>query len=290
MSTASGLGGAASVQPSWLGPQANSLKESAPAFGVGSAERGGSAAAARSVTLSPGPIYLPSARGRMGDGPKFSIGGATTGVDARRAGAAPGPGEYEVGGNVGQTHAASCSATSPRYSWGTGGRHKAAIGSRPVSQSCGEFYETCESIGPQVLAGKRTVSAFAFSHAQRFDQGNRASNPGAYNPGPGAYKAVDASGVQVNSTLRSQPMYGFSRADRFRRPGPTSAGAAPVVVRPSIGPQVACLHGATPASAPRVQHTMSTPRTYPTRLILAGLVATEEQASVRVRLSTPLSR
>jgi len=190
------------------------------------------------MALSPGPIYLPSPRGRMGDGPKFSFGtGGAAAAIPRRAGAAPGPGEYEAVGAIGETHAFSTSHTAPSYGWGTGGREQAPIGSAPRA-ACSEFYEQIGAVGPQPTSRKRTVAAYAFSHQPRFNTNNTATNPNARNPGPGAYRAVSASGPQVSSVLKSQPMYGFSRSERFRRPTTSSSGASAPLPRPAFGPQV----------------------------------------------------
>lgn len=216
---------------SWMGAQADSRKETAPQFSLV-----GKPNAARQVQLSPGPIYLPSPRGRMGDGPKFSFGGAAGGA-SHRGGAAPGPGEYEPNGAVGATSVLSGAATAPSYGWGTGGREQAPIGSAPRS-ACNEFYEQVGAVGPQPTSNKRTVSAYAFAHQPRFDMNNKTLNPNARNPGPGAYKTTPASGPQVDSTLRSQPIAGFSRAERFKRPTTSSAGGQAPLPRPSFGPQV----------------------------------------------------
>ena len=76
-STGNASAGAAALgtmeMPSFMGPQSNSMKHSAPAFGFGSEERS-AGSPRRAVGLSPGPIYLPSPRGRMGDGPKATFG------------------------------------------------------------------------------------------------------------------------------------------------------------------------------------------------------------------------
>jgi len=227
---------------SWTGGnQPDSRKETAPMHVFGSEARCGSAAgASRSVGLSPGPIYLPSPRGRMGDGPKFTFGGVgATESASRRAGAAPGPGEYEAPGALGAPQAFSTSASAPRYGWGTGGRHKPAIGSVGPATACGEFYELDESMGPQALSARRCASNYSFSHDARFDTSNRTTNPSARNPGPGSYKVVDATGTQVSSVLKSQPQYGFSRAQRFR-PRTSSAGpdALQGQMRGAVGTQV----------------------------------------------------
>ena len=86
---------------SLLGPQHDARHETAPSFRFGTGDRSGAftvpaGGAKRSVGLSPGPIYLPSPRGVIGEGPKYSIGGATAIDKVRRAGAQPGPGEYEI--------------------------------------------------------------------------------------------------------------------------------------------------------------------------------------------------
>ena len=217
-----------------MGTQYDSRKESAPSFGFGSAPIG-SQSPSKEVGLSPGPIYLPSPRDRRGPAFTFGTGGAA--APSRRAGAAPGPGEYEVRESVGQVHASSTSHTAPQYGWGTGGRHQAAIGSRPVSQACGEFYELSESIGPQPVSTKKNVSAFAFGTSKRFDSGNRTANPSAANPGPGAYKLGNSTGVQVSSDFKSNPIVGFGRAERFR-PRTSVEGGKHVKIRSSVGPQV----------------------------------------------------
>jgi hypothetical protein len=133
-----------------MGAQADSRKESAPSFVFGSGDRSGAFVMAegggskRNVGLSPGPIYLPSPRGVIGDGPKFTIGSFAANPEHRRAGAPPGPGEYEPPPNVGAEQALSTRRTSAKFGWGTGGRHKAPVGAipRPGARS---------SIPPRVL-------------------------------------------------------------------------------------------------------------------------------------------
>jgi len=219
---------------SWTGgTQADSRKETAPHYGFGSQER----SPRRAVGLSPGPIYLPSPRGKMGDGPRYTFrtgGAAAENAGGRRAGAVPGPGEYEAVPGTGELQAFSTSQSAPRYGWGTGGRAKPAIGVS-VSPACGEFYELDEAMGPQAMSSKRCASNYSFSHDSRFDPAGR--TPGARNPGPGAYKAVNATGVQVRSELTSQPMYGFSRDQRFR-PRTGAPTPAAQLTRSSVGTQV----------------------------------------------------
>ena len=220
---------------SWMGTQYDSRKETAPSIKFGSEAI--PSQSPRKVGLSPGPIYMPSPRGKMGDGPAFTFGTGGAAAPSRRAGAAPGPGEYEVREAVGTVHASSTSHTAPQYGWGTGGRHQAAIGERPKNQACAEFYETSASIGPQPISTKKNVSAFAFGGAQRFDSGNRAANPASQNPGPGHYKLQPTIGVQASSDFKSNPVCGFSRAQRFR-PRTSQEGGKHVKIRSSVGPQV----------------------------------------------------
>ena len=206
---------------SFLGANPDSTKANAPNYGFGTGDRSGSMVAQsgggkRTVGLSPGPIYLPSPRGVMGDGPKapFSKSDARE-LLARRAGAGPGPGEYEKPSLIGGEHAASHYVTRPRYGWGTSGRETAPIGSAPRA-ACGEFYELSASFGAQQLSTKSTKPNYGFGNSPRFDdrQKNRQK---AAAPGPGAYSFVPATGAQADSTLPSRPVYGFSRDNRFRR-------------------------------------------------------------------------
>ena len=220
--------------PTWMGPQAESRKASAPSFSIT-----GKPTSARPVQLSPGPIYLPSPQGpgQAGrNGPQYSMRGGREVGELKRGGATPGPGEYEVCGSVGMTHAASTSHTAPRYGWGAGTRDQAPIGAPPQKPACSEFYENVPSVGYQPV--KKTNPIYGFSKGKRFDLSNTATNPNARNPGPGAYKTVPAYGTQVDSTLKSNPIYGFSRAERFRRPATSSSGGSAPLPRPAFGPQV----------------------------------------------------
>jgi hypothetical protein len=231
--------------PSFMGPQYNSMKHSAPAFGFGSQERNPNSSA-RAVGLSPGPIYLPSPRGRMGDGPKATFGTSPCAASpARRAGASPGPGEYETRMSIGQITSAGTSQNAPKYGWGSGGRHQAAIGTSP-SPACGEYYELQESIGPQFNSQKRTVGGYSMGTQKRFDLKNKAANPAAMNPGPGAYRTVASTGPQVSSVFRSNPICGFTRDQRFRPPTAAEGGKG-YLARSAIAPQVLSERRSKPA-------------------------------------------
>ena len=240
---------------SLIGPQADSRKESAPSYGFGTGDRSGAlvvqASGKRAVGLSPGPVYMLSPRnpGLGRTGPSFSMSGTPANPGGRRAGAAPGPGEYEKPPSFGMDQTLSIKSTSPRYGWGTGGRHQAPIGTRPRS-ACAEFYEMSSAMGEQPLGTKKTNPNYRFAGASRFDDVQKARNKAAA-PGPGAYKAVSGSGVQVDSTMRTKPIYGFSRAERFRGAG--LAGTGPELnsgsLRPAIGPQVVSTMRSKPASS-----------------------------------------
>ena len=209
--------GAAAARETYLrsliGPQALAHKDTAPAWVFGTGDRSGSLTSGagggpkRTVGLSPGPIYLPSPRGAMGDGPKCSIGGATDESKTRRAGAAPGPGEYEMAHGLGNDLVLSKSRNAPRYGWGTGGRDKLAaggligLGNKPA---CSEFYEVAESIGHQPVSTKATKPAYSLGHESRFDDRHRMRQKAAA-PGPGSYSTAPAAGTQVDSTKPSQP-------------------------------------------------------------------------------------
>lgn len=226
---------------SLMGPQAESRKETAPSYGFGTGDRSGAliapAEGKRAVGLSPGPIYLPSPRATMREGPRFSMSGAPANIGGRRAGAAPGPGEYEPPPSIGQDQGVSYQKTSPRYGWGTSGRKQAPIGSAPRA-ACGEFYEVPASMGAQPT--KRTNANYTFGGASRFEDVQKRRERAAA-PGPGAYKAVCGSGAQVDSTKPTLPIYGFARAERFRGRG-VAAGNTPELnsghLRPAVGPQV----------------------------------------------------
>lgn len=207
---------------SLIGPQPTSGKESAPAWVFGSGDRSGAlmnpgGGGKRSVGLSPGPIYLPSPRGR--DSPRYSFGGAASSTPSRRAGAAPGPGEYDAPKDIGTDQALSVSRNAPRYGWGTGGRDKLGSGgmmglaSRPA---CNEFYELTEAIGPQPVSTRATRPAYSLSMDSRFDDRQRTRKLAAA-PGPGAYNTIGGTGTQADSTKATQPQYGFSRGNRFRQ-------------------------------------------------------------------------
>ena len=204
-----------------MGAIPESTRASAPNYGFGTGDRSGSmvlqsSTAKRAVGLSPGPIYLPSPRGVIGSGPKapFSKSDARE-ASIRRAGALPGPGEYEKPSLIGGEHSSSHWRTEPRDGWGTSGRETAPIGSSPRA-ACGEFYELSSSMEQQILSTKSSKPNYAFSRSPRFaDQ--QAARQKAAAPGPGAYRALSSGGMQVDSTLPSRPMYGFSRANRFRR-------------------------------------------------------------------------
>ena len=232
---------------SLCGPQADSRKESAPSHVFGTGDRSGAftnqgGGTRRSVGLSPGPIYLPSPRGAMGDGPKFSIGRSAAGADTRRAGAPPGPGEYETADGIGDEQGLSRYSTAPRYGWGTGGRDKLAAGGLlglATVPACIEFYELVESIGSQPVSTKRTQAAYSLSVDSRFDDRQKARAKAA-EPGPGAYRAVGGTGmIQVDSTRPTQPQVSFSRSARLPRSRGASANAALAGdLRSAVGRQV----------------------------------------------------
>ena len=221
---------------SWLGPQADSRKDNAPAFGFGSGDRSGAFVnpSSRAVGLSPGPIYRPSPRGVCGDGPKFSFGsGASAAAAARRAGAAPGPGEYEMPPAIGASQAASTNKSAPQYGWGSSGREKAPVGLAP-RPACNEFYELTEAVGQQPISTKKTQAAYSLSHSARFDD-RSVLRARAAAPGPGSYRSIAGTGAQVDSTRHSQPAYSWSRSERFRGHGTGAANA-----NGSQGPRSAC--------------------------------------------------
>jgi len=236
---------------SLMGAQADSKKQSAPSYGFGTGDRSGNVISQmqgkRAVGLSPGPIYLPSPRGVMGDGPRFSMSGAPLNTGGRRAGAPPGPGEYEPPPSIGQDQGLSVSRTSPRYGWGTGGRQQAAIGTAP-RPACGEFYELSTSVGAQPLSTKRTNANYTFGCDSRFDD-VQALRTKAAAPGPGSYKAVCASGVQADSTKPSRPQYGFSRSQRFSYRGANGPELNSGAFRPAVGPQVVSTMRSKPQSS-----------------------------------------
>ena len=139
----------------------DSRQRNAPSYGFGTSDRnsvqviygGGRASAnpmARSTKLSPGPIYMPEGNDK---GPKFSFGGKGNGISAgdnRRAGVAPGPGEYELSGAVGN-QVASISKTAPAYGWAGSTSQRETLGTPSSSEraGCDKIYETTVALGPQ---------------------------------------------------------------------------------------------------------------------------------------------
>ena len=211
---------------SWLGPQSDSRKANEPSFVFGTGDRSGAPLkqpegnAKRSVGLSPGPIYNPSPRqGKLGSGPAFSIGGFVPQDDTRRAGAQPGPGEYEKPPSIGEESGNAQWRTAPKHGWGTGGRNKVAAGGYiGIAQKamCMEFYELSAAVGPQYDARKANQPCYTQGLSPRFND-KIAQRKLAGLPGPGAYAQVSATTVQVDSTKPSGPRPSFSRANRFRR-------------------------------------------------------------------------
>ena len=206
---------------SLIGPQADSRKETAPSYGFGTSDRnsvqviygggkakGGGGPQARTTKLSPGPIYLPSS---SSNAPKFSFGGQGNAIGiqmARRAGAAPGPGEYDLTGAIGR-QPNSTVKTAPAYGWAGSGsaRDAAAAAAAGQSHKCDTFYELSASIGPQQQSTKRTQSSYAFGTAQRFMGEQTGLRRSAASPGPGAYKLREANKASVEhqeSTSRTQ--------------------------------------------------------------------------------------
>lgn len=231
---------------SLCGPQPESTKESAPSWVFGTGDRSGShitqsSSARRAVGLSPGPIYMPTGTGRIGEGVKFSFGsGGVANDNRRRAGAPPGPGEYDTPASIGDDQGLSTKSTAPRYGWGTGGRNKLAAGGviglapRPY---CQEFYELRQAIGEQPSSTKSTRPAFSLSVEPRFGDAQKTRQKAAA-PGPGAYNAVCGSGTQVDSTKITQAQYGFSRGRRFRGPGADQTGVLVGELQSAVGSQV----------------------------------------------------
>ncbi|KAL1528376.1 hypothetical protein AB1Y20_009727 [Prymnesium parvum] len=224
---------------SLLGVQADSRKESAPSYGFGTSDRtslqvvygggrpgaGDSRPTARATKLSPGPIYLPS---RASDtGPKFSFGGQGLGVGShpasRRAGAPPGPGDYDLAGAVGK-QSVSQARTAPSFTWGAGPSSRDAVSVAAATgypPKCEQLYDRGPSIGPQYDSTKRTKASYAFGTAQRFVHDQTVLRRSAAEPGPGAYNLRSADTTRashVDSTSRSQPKYGFGTAKRFDDP------------------------------------------------------------------------
>ena len=176
---------------SWMGTQADSRKESSPAFGFGTSVRAvhdklytcGGSNKGKGMRLSPGPIY--AYRPSIGSGPKHVF-GTGAGAGAASAGAAatpraghhaPGPGEYTQSDSIGHVHAASLKRTAPAYGWGTD-RRPDITKRMPNSGRCGGggeggsgpsvFYDMHDSIGAQPQSTKKGASTTVFGTQQRF--------------------------------------------------------------------------------------------------------------------------
>ena len=242
---------------SLIGPQVDSRKETAPAYGFGTADRnsvqviygGGKAKAGgsgtRTTKLSPGPIYLPD--DRRGTGPQFSFGGKGNAIGATgiRPAPNPGPGEYDTAGAVGVHQVASMTRTAPAYGWSDSTSRRDTGTPANSERMCDQMYEQTVAIGPQPLSTRKTQAAYAFGTAQRFIGEQSSLRRSAAAPGPGAYALRDSNAAEVKhqeSTSRTQPAYGFGTARRFDlqlpKVGRVTPGPGGYKTKGGIGAQV----------------------------------------------------
>ena len=94
---------------------------------------------------------------------------------------------------------------------GHSGGETAPIGSSPRA-ACGEFYELSLPWNSSPVDKSSTELRVQPQSASPTAKASKSCSPRA-----GAYRALSSGGMQVDSTLPSRPMYGFSRANRFRR-------------------------------------------------------------------------
>ena len=75
----------------------------------------------------------------------------------------------------------------------------------------GPCYVMPDSVGPQVESTKRGIEYISFGTAPRGELGRDQKD----TPGPGAYKIRPAIGVQVSSTLKTQPSAAIAGREKF---------------------------------------------------------------------------
>ncbi len=217
-------------------PLPESKRQNAPSYRFGTeaarpTDVGG--ASSRVMRLSPGPIYNPALM--MSEGPKITIAGLPSAPGTRRAGAVPGPGEYDPSATSG-----SRSKTQPAYSWGAAPERPQTRGS--CMPTCGpdRFYEVRESIGPQ--ATRKNPPAYSLLREPRFARTAGAQHRrSAASPGPGSYRHNASLGPQAVSTLRSGPAPSFGTSSRFGRAATANSGprgSSSYQARSAVGPQV----------------------------------------------------
>lgn len=227
-------------QVTFFGPQANSLKESAPSIGFGTAKRGN--AMQLTCMHTPGPIYDARYSSKTGGNYSFGTGPGAGASSSMRPDSArtPGPGEYEVRQLVLGQSKTSLFRNVPSYGMGKPREHGA--GRSCNDRTCGpaKFYSTVNPIGNQIESTKKTPAAFSFGSAQRFGGVRTDLMRGAFSPGPGSYRLVGTTGaLSVESTNKTNPAYRFGYASRFADSGPMHRPPGPKYqVRPSTGPQL----------------------------------------------------
>mmetsp|Transcript_7629 Transcript_7629/g.23820 ORF Transcript_7629/g.23820 Transcript_7629/m.23820 type:complete len:277 (-) Transcript_7629:374-1204(-) len=231
-------------QITFLGPQANSLKESAPAIGFSKAKRESFSKGEQ----TPGPIYDSQYSPRTGGNYSFGTGpgvGQSSTLSRPDAAYLPGPGAYQVRTEVLGQSKTSLFRNSPAYSMGKPG--KIGAGRMSTAEGCGsgKFYSTSSPVGNQVDSTKKNPAAFSFGTAQRFGSQRSDLRRNMYNPGPGAYSISGTTGsTAFESTSRTNPAFRFGSARRFDDPSHSislSARGSPgpaYQVRSSTGPQL----------------------------------------------------
>jgi len=237
-----------SMQRSQFGKQQDSNKASAPAFGFGSAYRfhpklattkqfiskEHSAQELAADTPGPGTYVAASALGPQEkstnrSAAKFGFGTAARFAEEKRMekqiARLPAPGTYEAVSALG-AQKVSTKETTPILGFGTAVRDaKVSMGKGFDEDLFGlespgpAVYNPQEGFGEQPANGKATAAAFGFGTNPRAIDPQIPSveeRRSALVPGPGKYVAQAANGVQVSSTNRSLPMYGFGTCDRNR--------------------------------------------------------------------------
>ena len=222
-----------------IGPQADSRKSNAPAFGFGAADRNASAKVYVSVDhcradfgkLGPGAVYEnKSSFGKQVDAKKRSpanvgFGSADRFLQpsagrAKRNPQVPGPGTYPLPKAIGK-QTQSKAVTEGSFGFGTSTRdhaEKVFIGKEQAKVFFGmespgpAAYKVLSGVGKQCESRNQTEPGFTIPRGGR---GKDVDMERARKlPGAGQYRVTDSVGAQPRSENRTMPKYGFGTSSR----------------------------------------------------------------------------
>jgi len=183
-------------------------------------------------SASPGPVYSPRSKGRMGDGSHYTFGssrdpGQLGGLSKKSsASKAPGPGDYETNTTA---KGASSLGDSPRYGFGTSTQREthSARGNRFISNRHAQTTNFGQSPGPMLyqmqdgfntdLADSPRANSPRYSFRPKLPNYQTVTaSPAisARSPGPGSYNQDGAFGTQKRSGVKSAGSYIFGSSER----------------------------------------------------------------------------